>query len=246
MLSSVVGVKGVRVKGKVGGSRRERAKATRARILKSAYDQFCEHGFLPTTMESIAGAAGVATQTVYYVFRTKAKLLREVTEFGAASVPDPAPVMERAWMKEALDSSDPRRSVALIVEHGVDIYARVAPLLSAIRTAASVDEEMDSYWQSVAEGRRAGMERFVATLDAKGLLRSGLDPRRAADILFVLDSHETFLGLTCGSGWWSLEEFKAWLYRTVCDQLLAQSIERRPSQTNPTQGLSFDSSVLVV
>ena len=238
MLANMVGVKG-----KLGQSRPERAKATRARILKSAYDQFCEHGFLPTTMESIAAAAGVATQTVYYVFRTKAKLLQEVTEFSAAGLPDPAPVMERAWMKEALDNSDPRRSVALIVENGVDIYARVAPLLPALHTAASVDDAIHSYWQSVTKGRRAGMERFVATLDAKGFLRTGLDPRRAADIFFVLDSHETFLGLTTSG--WSLEEFKAWLYRTVCEQLLTKKSERGGSP-NPTRELSFDSLALDV
>jgi AcrR family transcriptional regulator len=200
-------------------ARRERAMATKARILDCAYEQFCEHGYLPTTMAAIAAAAGIATQTVYYVFRTKAQLLREVTEAAAAGLPNPAPVMERQWMREALTSADPRKAIELIVDNGVEIYARVAPLLPTLHTATSVDEELDAYWRSVTEGRRKGMERFVATLYDKGFLRPELDVRHAADILFVLDSHETFLGLTRGAGW-SLDEFKPWLHETLCWQLL--------------------------
>jgi AcrR family transcriptional regulator len=199
-------------------TRKERAQATRARIVQAAYEQFCEQGYLPTTMDSIAAASSVAIQTVYYVFRTKAMLLRAVTETAGAGAPDPLPVMERPWMREAMSSADPRHSLELIVEHGVDIYARVAPLLDAIHTAASVDEDVAAYWASVTDGRRRGMDAFAATLGSRRFLRKDLDAKRAADILFVLDSHETFLGLT-KSGW-TLAEFKAWLLRTLCQQLL--------------------------
>jgi len=214
--------------------------ATKARILQAAYSQFCQIGYLPSTMESIAADARVATQTVYYVFGTKAQLLREVAEAAAAGLPDPAPVMDREWMQEALASSDPRRSVALVVEHGVDIYARVAPLLQAIQAAASVDEGINTYWRSVRDARRSGMRKFVATMEASGSLRPGLDAQRAAEILFVVNSHETFLGLTRDAGW-DLEEFKAWLYETLCHQLLEPgSLVEGPSRSRPTKELSFD------
>jgi hypothetical protein len=38
--------------------------------------------------------------------------------------------------------------------------------------------------------------------------------------MVVLNSHETFLGLTVGAGW-TVEQYKAWLYLTMCAQLLA-------------------------
>ena len=63
-------------------SRRDRARATRLRILTSAQALFIERGYAATTMEDIAAAAGVAVQTVYYTFRTKALLLREVVELA--------------------------------------------------------------------------------------------------------------------------------------------------------------------
>jgi hypothetical protein len=62
----------------------------------------------------------------------------------------------------------------------------------------------------------------IEALARKGWLREGLDVKRATDLMVVLNSHETFLGLTAGAGW-SVEEYKAWLYLTLCDQLLASA-----------------------
>ena len=220
-----------------GSSRREQARATRRRIVDRAYELFCEHGYTATTMEMIADAAGVAVQTVHYVFRTKATLLREVVEVAAAGEHDPAPVEERSWMRDALAAEDGSRTLALVVEHGVDLFARVAPLGAAIQTATSVEPDIAAYWQSITEGRRGGMGQLVAAIHDSGQLRDGLTPERAGDLLFVLHSHATFLGLTRECGW-PIAEYKAWLHRTLCRQLLAD-----PGDTDAaTSDLSFDSA----
>ena len=156
------------VKGPPGQARKDRAKATRRRIVDCAYRLFCDKGYASTTMESIADASGVAVQTVYYVFRTKAQLLQEVIEVAAAGQHDPLPVMQRPWMQEALTTSDAARSLALNVEHGVDIYARVAPLGPAVQMAASLDPDIETYWRAIADGRRRGMSQLVAHLAASG------------------------------------------------------------------------------
>lgn len=210
------------VKGRPGQVRRDRAKATRRKILDGAYRLFCEHGYAPTTMEAIAAEAGVAVQTVYYVFRTKAALLMEVIETAAAGEPDPLPVAERAWMQEALASPDGQKALALVVEHGVDIYTRVAPLGQTVQAASAADPDINTYWKSVGQSRRAGMGRLVAGLAEQGQLRRGLDPKRAGDIMFAVFSHETFLSLTRGAGW-SVPEYKAWLHETLSHQLLKPS-----------------------
>ncbi len=82
-----------------GAKRREQALATRRRVVDSAYQLFCKYGYSPTTVEMIARAAGVALQTVHYVFRTKGALLQEVVEVAAAGTHDPAPVMQRSWIR---------------------------------------------------------------------------------------------------------------------------------------------------
>jgi AcrR family transcriptional regulator len=43
--------------------------------VKAAFALFCEHGYTGTTMAHIAEAAGVAVQTVYFTFHTKAAVL---------------------------------------------------------------------------------------------------------------------------------------------------------------------------
>src|SRR5687768_13468296 len=53
-------------------------------MLKAAYDLFCRHGWAGTTMNAIAEEAGVAVQTLYFTFHTKAAILSET--FGAALV----------------------------------------------------------------------------------------------------------------------------------------------------------------
>jgi len=46
--------------------RREKALVTRRRMLKAAYELFCEHGYATTTMDLIAKRADVAVQTLYF------------------------------------------------------------------------------------------------------------------------------------------------------------------------------------
>jgi TetR/AcrR family transcriptional regulator of autoinduction and epiphytic fitness len=211
----MVGVKG----GARGQARRERARATRRRMLEAAYGEFSESGWTATTMAAIAARAGVAVQTVHFTFHTKARLLQEVVEMAAAGEDEPVPVGERPWVKTAEATPDGRRMLALLVEHGTEIRRRVAPLAGAIQAAASVEPEVAAYWRAVTEGRRAGLRHLVERLASRGQLRPGLEVQRAADILHVLHGPETFLAFTAGCGW-SVADFKAWQYATLCAQLL--------------------------
>jgi AcrR family transcriptional regulator len=56
-------------------TRRDRADATRLRIVKAAYELFCERGYAGTMLSDVAAAAGVAVQTVRFNFHTKGELL---------------------------------------------------------------------------------------------------------------------------------------------------------------------------
>ncbi len=199
-------------------TRADRARLTRRRMLDSARQLFVSDGYTATTMERIAGRAGVAVQTLYYTFRTKGQLLCELVEAAVADEADSAPVAQRAWMREMLAASTGQRILALAVDNGADIFARAAPLWPAI-TAASADPYVEHYWGNVAADRRAGQERMVARLAELGALRQGLDPGRAADLVVVLFGHDVFGHLVTGAGW-SLPEYKAWLYTTLVQQLL--------------------------
>ena len=72
------------VKGKPPSqSRREKAQATRLRIVEAALAAFLDRGYSGTTMDAVAAQAGVAVQTVYFVFHTKRPPPRRLRARGA-------------------------------------------------------------------------------------------------------------------------------------------------------------------
>ncbi len=69
--------------------RRPKAQATRRRIRDAARRLFVERGYVATTIEAIAGEAGVAVPTVYLAFGTKRALLVELLDIAAVGAADP-------------------------------------------------------------------------------------------------------------------------------------------------------------
>lgn len=206
-------------------SRAQRARSTRRRVLDRAGERFVAQGYAATTMEQIAADAGVAVQTVYYAFRTKGNLLRELVERTAAGVDQPVPVIERPWMTEVLASPSGERALALAVTHGTAIYDRVAHLWPAVAAASGVDPEVDTWWSGVSGARRAGQGRLVARLAELGRLPATLPQDRAGDLLFVLMGHDVYRSLVVDARW-PIADYRAWLYRTLVEQLLTPAGDR--------------------
>ena len=221
-------------------TRQEKAAATRRRILTAAQELFAEHGYAATTMQAIADRAGVAVQTVYFVFHTKGELLRQLLQSLGGRDDEPLETMDRDWVHEAMTDPSGQRSLALMVEHGNDIFARVAPLSSACGQGAAAEPDFAEVWQGIVRQRREGIRQIVHSLADRDLLRPGLDPDRAADIVFGLQRPETFTAFVDECGW-SIEAYKAWSYRLLCDQLLDPA-QADGVAASPTRGLTFDAA----
>ena len=185
----------------------------------AAIARFSEHGYAATTMDAIAQDAGVAVQTVYFTFHTKAELLVASLELAGGEPDAPEAVMERAWIARVMEAPTGSRRLALIVEHGNEIYARVGPLLRAVSAASSVDPDVDRAWQGMVARRRSGMGRIIEVFAARGELREGLDPSLALDLLFGINRAETYLAFTVECGW-TMARYKAWQFATLARQLL--------------------------
>lgn len=120
-------------------NRRGRALATRRRIIDAALVRFRDQGYAATTMETIAADAGVAIQTVYFIFHTKAELLLAAVKVAGGEPGDPEDPVERDWFAQVASASSGIRRLAIIVERGNEIYRRVGPLMASVRAAGSVD-----------------------------------------------------------------------------------------------------------
>ena len=64
--------------------RRELARQSRTRMVRSATALFLERGFAATTMGDVADASGVSVQNVYKVFTNKVGLAKAVFDLAIA------------------------------------------------------------------------------------------------------------------------------------------------------------------
>ena len=108
---------------------------TRRRIIEAALIRFQGPGYAATTMETIAADAGVAVQTVYFAFHTKAQLLLAALNVAGGEQGGPEEPIERAWFGQVMAATSGTRRLALIVEFGNEIYRGVSPLMPAVRAA---------------------------------------------------------------------------------------------------------------
>jgi AcrR family transcriptional regulator len=201
------------------GVKRERARATRRKIVAAATDLFVAQGYAATKLEDIAARAGVAVQTVYFHFTNKRTLLKEAVDVASVGDDEPVPLLERPFMAEIRTEPDPYQAVARWVGAGRTILERIAPIMTAVRDAAGGDEAMAEQWR-VNQDQRATAHRMFATLLAeKGALKPELTVDRATDILLALNSPELFLLLTVERGWPGAE-WESWITAMVADAVL--------------------------
>lgn len=184
-----------------GGSRADRARETRRRIVAAAADLFVREGYAATTLDRIGAASGVAVQTVYFHFGNKRTLLKHVMDVSSVGDDKPVPLLERPWTERLRTAPDGRAVLAVWMEMSRDIFLRVAPLLRIVRDAASSDPEMAEQWRVNQEQRHVAHRALAQTLADKGGLRPGLSVDEAADALFALISIEVFVLLTAERSW---------------------------------------------
>lgn len=218
-------------------SRAEKALATRRRMVRTAYDQFCANGYGGTTIEGVARAAGVAVPTIYYTFGTKAALLGEA--LGAAVLgfdiwrppPEPAEIGEllpwHDWWDEFVSAPTSAEALDVLLAHGAEVLERCAPLVAALHGAAG--DPAAAEVARIGEQRRVDAYReavrWIASKD--GGLRRGLTTAAAVDILLVLFSAELYHALRSGRRW-SAKRCRELLRDLVTAQLLPDCGDSAP------------------
>src|SRR3954452_11409872 len=96
-----------RVKSTTRAAQRERSRQTRGKIVRAADEEFRAAGYQGATMAAIARRAGVAEQTVYFVFHTKAELLSTVIDAAVLGPEDPVAPEEAQWYQAMEAEPDP-------------------------------------------------------------------------------------------------------------------------------------------
>ena len=189
--------------------RAQHAAQTRAAVLDAARRLFAERGWAGTGMRDVAGAAGVAVETVYSNFGSKADLLLAALDVAIVGDDLPIPVAERpefaALGRGAL--AERARAAARLVR---EINERTFGIQTALREAAAGDSE-SGLSKRLGEGeerRRFNVEQGLQLVAG----RSVSDTER--DGMWAVLSMEVYRLLVGQSGW-SASRYEKWLAEAI-------------------------------
>ena len=199
--------------------RNQRAAHTRRAIIAAATEEFRSSGYHGATMSAIAKRAGVAVQTVYFVFHTKPALLTAAIDTAVMGEVNPLPPEQTLWWQEGITTLDGRRAIELFITKVSDINMRAATLDRVALAASTTDPEVVDLINHHESLRTQGFRSYIDALAARGLLRDGLDPAEATDVLLTLAGPNVFLNFTEERGW-TVQRYVTWTTDALCLLLL--------------------------
>lgn len=194
--------------------RDERAQVTRRRIADAGRLLFSRDGYAATTIAGIAAEAGVAVQTVYAVYRSKAGILRALRD-AAMEQPD-----AEALFTAAMTADSPALRVELLARSIRRRWEGSGDVVAIHRDAGTSDPDVRASLAGTLARRRAGLAKLAATMQPR--LRPGLDERRAASILDALTLPEVYEELVGVQGW-TPDDYEVWLAAVLKRELLAEA-----------------------
>ncbi|TMB90518.1 MAG: TetR/AcrR family transcriptional regulator [Chloroflexi bacterium] len=209
--------------------RRAQAAETRQDILKAALRLFLEGGYTRTTINDVAAAAGVAVETIYRGFGSKAALFKGVIEAAIAGGAARAaiPPEERPVVRAMIAEQNPRRVLELHAATQPGIHERAGPLYRVLLEAASADPEVADVWNQLEAQRLTGMRRIAEQLNRLGGIRQELSVEQAGDVLWAVNSLAVYNLLVLQRAW-SPERYRDWIASTNTRALLPG--RRRPTR----------------
>ena len=200
--------------------RGERSRRTRKKIVDAARELFVAQGYGATNLQEIADRAGVAVQTVYFVFHNKRTLFKDVVDTTIAGDAEPVATMDREWFRAACAEPTAAGQLRMHVHGTCEILGRVAPIMPLIAAAAATDPEIAAQWPDGPDPRYTVHYSAAEALVGKPDARPGLSAEMAADVLFGLLSPQLYLIFVRDRSW-SSQTWEEWAATTVISQLCA-------------------------
>lgn len=207
-----------------GRRREQRAWLTRRRIADAGLRLFLDKGYVATSVEAIAGEAGVAPATVYQAFGTKHSILAAALDATIAGDAEPKTVLDRDWVEQASSERAAERRLELVVEHTAEIAARTAPIKEVMRDAAAVEPALRELIAKDHANRRRTQEALVRIILG---VTDGSDDRvrHAADTYYALVNSDTYRLMVIHLGW-TYEQWRDWLQRLLRQHLFGARREQ--------------------
>jgi AcrR family transcriptional regulator len=189
--------------------RRASAEERRGRILQTARNLFGHYGYGATSIERIAGEAGVAVPTVYAIYRSKRALLFALLDQEDARA-------DVAGLLRDLNSAagNPRKQLRRLVSFTCRFYAQAGDIIDIARGAGSTNEDLLALWQEGEDRRLRGQKPLADAWDRSGALRKNINAKEALDILWAMTGADHYR-LFVVDRKWSAARYEVWLENTL-------------------------------
>ena len=197
--------------------REHHASTTRGVILRAARRLFAEYGFSGTPIRLLAKESGVAVQTIYATFGSKAGVLR--------SLPDT--IDQEAGLYEIAEQIDhtsvPREKLALFARLRRQFSERCGDIIDSLHAGAASEPMLAETLAVGLQRRRDAVSRIIERITELGMLRENLTPGRAVDVVCAMATDEVCDSLVKQSGW-SFDEYELWLSDTISMLVLRDDV----------------------
>jgi AcrR family transcriptional regulator len=224
--------------------RARQARGTRRAIVDAAAALFVAYGYGGTTIDAIATAAGVGRKTVFTSVGGKPDCLKLAIDWAIAGDDEPVPIMERHWVRSAMQSPDARWILRNYAEQYVAGAARAAALFEVLDDVVGLDETLRALHDDLERQRTLGMTNLAGHLDLRRSLRRGLSVPDAAQLLCLYTDGAVYQRLVARHGW-PPARFVGWLADTLVAQLIRADYEPRPlPKTKRARELGVDVDAL--
>jgi AcrR family transcriptional regulator len=171
-------------------------------VVAAATPLFVRDGYVETTMAGIARAAGVAVQTLYLSFGSKAAVL----EAALAVATDDQP---NEWLGDVRAEEVGASALRRYVEQAGAQVERRFPLDAALRAAAA-DPEPAELLDRTRRAELAVHAQAVDELAEKPGFTTDISLQRATEIVATVLSHETY-GLLVVTQGWPAQDWADWV-----------------------------------
>lgn len=196
--------------------REERARQQREASLDHAQRLFLDRGYVATTVEMVAQAAGVSVATIYKTYGGKGGLVRELC---GRALGGEGPVLAETRSDALRAATDARAVIDGWGTLTAEVSPRISPLLLLLRSAAETDGEAAALYAELDETRCIRMAENVQYLVEGGHLRTGVTSNEARDVLWLCTSPELFELLVQRRGW-TAAAFGAFVANVMAGALL--------------------------
>ena len=205
---------------KGGSLRKQYAEQTRSAILAAARELFSERGYFSTTVDDIAGRAGVAAITVYTSANGKSGLLRALTDIWST-----APIIETN-RKIIAGLTDPVEVLRVVANTARVIREDFGDIVVLMLATAPHDKDVSENLDRATARYRQSIRVVVQHLILLKALPNAMNEEEAVDILWFYFGYWGLYSLHVENRW-AFDRAEKWLCDAATHSLLRERTPRR-------------------